>query len=932
MAERGKPAVIDPRRHAVLVRPAGGAGFEDKTSDVLRVRTDPNYTFLTFKTRLGEKEYRYRSESVSIPGPPQGGAVNPGTRLAVGGALWNEATEAWQFEGPAGPWWRVFYSGAGQGAYRNYPYRDISFHQDTAGSPQASAVLEYWRKIVSGLDGNDPLRRSYERLDFVDAQSALGKYLNGTAIEPAGRAGPLIFPFSANLSQREALQKCLNHPISAIDGPPGTGKTQTILNLIANIIATPGATVGVVSFNNSAVDNVREKLEEEGFGCVVAGLGRRDKKKDFFARQGHRNAELEQLLAAEPVPAPVDGRLAAVDERLQQLQRTERRLAQLRQELDAHQLERRHFNHYLQGHDPAALDGLALLRQSSGLILDYLAETSLWASGERPIRRLIRRIKGYFRFGSTRGIDPRDTGTVLRLQQAFYDNKVGELQQEIGQAEQALKEGRLAELELEHRQLSAQAFVAGLHWRYATLPKVVYEPESYKHQFARFTKDYPVILSTCHSLGGSLPDGYLLDYLIIDESSQVDLLAAGLALRHARNVIVVGDLRQIQHMPNEAAARGAGPAPGPAYDYRRHNILSSLIALHGDCLPRTMLREHYRCDPAIIGFCNKKFYGGQLVPFTTGEPGTQPLRIVRTAEGNHMRAHLGGGRSNQREVDVIVQEVIEKYLAGTDREEIGIATPYRLQAGKFAVQLDGIQASTVHKFQGREKDVVIMSTVLDETPAGRRGLDFVDDPHLVNVAVSRAKKAFFLVINRDMLPKSRNLRDLVHYIQYHDPHQEVIDSTIVSVFDLLYKDYSARLKPLAARLIRKTEFDSENIVWTLLHDILAERRYSDFTVVEQVVLHNLLPDLTRLTSEQCAYVRHRATTLDFVVYNQITNKLAFAIEVDGFAFHENNPRQQVRDAHKDAICAIHQIPLLRLRTTGSGEEQSLRQWLDESVR
>lgn len=54
-----------------------------------------------------------------------------------------------------------------------------------------------------------------------------------------------------------------------IEGPPGTGKTETILNLIANVIAEGSATIGVVSFGNSAVDNVREKLENLGFGHVV---------------------------------------------------------------------------------------------------------------------------------------------------------------------------------------------------------------------------------------------------------------------------------------------------------------------------------------------------------------------------------------------------------------------------------------------------------------------------------------------------------------------------------------------------------------------------------------------------------------------------------------------------------------------------------------
>src|SRR5207249_4707575 len=99
-------------------------------------------------------------------------------------------------------------------------------------------------------------------------------------------------------------------------------------------------------------------------------------------------------------------------------------------------------------------------------------------------------------------------------------------------------------------------------------------------------------------------------------------------------------------------------------------------------------------------------------------------------------------------------------------------------------------ADTVHKFQGRQKPVVILTTVLDEGWRGRTGLKFVDDPHLINVAVSRAVRQFILVTNYDMMPTSRHIRDLVGYIRYHNPGEEdVVDSMVISVFDLLYREY-----------------------------------------------------------------------------------------------------------------------------------------------
>ncbi len=113
------------------------------------------------------------------------------------------------------------------------------------------------------------------------------------------------------------------------------------------------------------------------------------------------------------------------------------------------------------------------------------------------------------------------------------------------------------------------------------------------------------------------------------------------------------------------------------------------------------------------------------------------------------------------------------------------------------------------------------------------------------------------------------------------------------MFDLLYREYNQRLRPLAARLKNEMKYKSEDIIWSALHNILAENRYAHLTVSHQVLVRNLLFDLSRLTPRQETFVRHRAS-VDFVVYNRVTNHPLLAIEVDGFAFHENNPTQPVR--------------------------------------
>ena len=70
-------------------------------------------------------------------------------------------------------------------------------------------------------------------------------------------------------------------------------KTQTILNLIAGIIYA-GKNCAVISNNNTAIDNIYEKLEEEHLAFFAAKMGSRSKVQEFFEKD--RNAELSSFL------------------------------------------------------------------------------------------------------------------------------------------------------------------------------------------------------------------------------------------------------------------------------------------------------------------------------------------------------------------------------------------------------------------------------------------------------------------------------------------------------------------------------------------------------------------------------------------------------------------------------------------------------------
>jgi len=467
-------------------------------------------------------------------------------------------------------------------------------------------------------------------------------------------------------------------------------------------------------------------------------------------------------------------------------------------------------------------------------------------------------------------------------------------------------------------QISDLLFKDNLYGRFKGKDYSEFTDQTHSKQFKEFTNRYPVVLSTTHSILNSASKP--LDYIIIDESSQVDIITASLAFSLCKNVVIVGDTRQLSHIVPDQLREVSDQkikeyGISHEYDYSKNNIIRPLELIYGENLPQTLLREHYRCNPRIIGFCNRKFYRDELVlmrnePKDGYKPGEDPLMIYRTAPGNHQRQ-----RMNERQIAVIKGEVLEDCSCVT--EEIGIITPYRDQANILTDILcreTEMIADTIHKFQGKEKDVIIFSIVANEIN------DFIDSPELINVAVSRAKERFILVMPHSyQLTHGSNIGDLIRYIKYCYP-DAVVDSKIISHFDILYNEYSDVLKDFRKQVYGKTGFISENIIFQLLNDLIDE--YSEFSglkVSQHYPLFMLIRDTEGFTEREKSFCRHPRAHVDFLITNRCDNSIVLAIEVDGHAFHSGE-KQKERDSIKDMALRKNSIELLRLNTTSSREK------------
>lgn len=830
------------------------------------------------------------------------------------------------FHAKATDYWHIRFS---DGSERSYERWELKIVTSCLGESETQNCMSYLRQQASinelkSNDGEILLKKQYEKLNFVGDDTAMAIYLNPEKHKiHTYQKSNLIFPFGGNASQFKAVKNALNNQVSVIQGPPGTGKTQTILNIIANLLVY-GKTVQIVSNNNSATANVLEKLSSPKYNMdfLVAPLGNSDNKKAFVQSQtglypdisGWRMDTNKQFELQEKIQSHVKELSDSFDK--------QERLAQARLELDSLFLEIKYFQQYCSETSFAYSEIRSRRYLKSKRLMQLWQECYEFSEKERAISFWFK-IKSTFVYGiSDWNFYKSGMPTIITLlQNLFYQARKSELSNEIVILEKQLKtidaNGKMDEL----TGWSMDYLRAKLFKQFENRQKrdTFTEEDLWKNS-GNIVKEYPIVLSTTFSSRSSLKD-VIYDYLIMDEASQVDVATGALALSCAINAVVVGDLKQLPNVVKDDMKKSSDAIFNSyklpqGYSFSENSFLKSICSILSNA-PQTLLREHYRCHPKIIGFCNQKFYNNELVVMTEDHSEPDTLAVFKTVVGNHRRDH-----TNQRQVDVTIQEVLP-LLKNVKAEDIGIVAPYKDQVADIVHHLDTdkIEVHTVHKFQGREKDTIVLNTVDDVVT------DFSDDPCLLNVAVSRAKKRLFLVVSGNAQPNDSNIGDLIDYIEYNN--FQVVQSEIYSVFDLLYREYTDARVTFLKKHPHISEYDSENLMYGQIVDMLYSRPQLSLGVICHQPLNMLIRDPKRLNDEECRFAMNTATHIDFLIYNRISKKPILAIEVDGFHYHKPGTLQYEHDRMKDHILELYGISLLRFATNGSGEMAKIGQALDE---
>ncbi len=569
-------------------------------------------------------------------------------------------------------------------------------------------------------------------------------------------------PFASNEYQINAIQKTFKNPLTVITGPPGTGKSQFISNLVINFYLE-GKTVLFVSHTNEAVGIVNQKINEQ-FSNLILRTGRKEYRQELKAKFSdllidsakkttenitkdtikdvwdrifsHREevVRIDKLLAEYEKNYTILNDMAKfldhdleslkelflskyrefefLDSSMQELRRIEEKNLLFTEKLWFHIFPFL-LNNKISKIKKKVNSFLIESNISKHITSTKLMEIDLPDLAERRKKRNRDRLEGY-----------------LEAYTIFSNNRI--IYEDLDNCNDRLEiEKSIKELESKFYELSRK-YIRNFYLRdIANKKEHIGVVNSYLNEvsssrisenidsyfFKEAIKMLKIWSSTLKSLRRSFPlKPGIFDYVIFDEASQIDLPSAVPALYRAKKAIVVGDPKQLTHI--------AGITKNMDKEIAKiHNLLDEkryypskirycdislyFSAENSSHSSPVFLNNHYRSEDSIIELCNKTFYDERLKIMSSLDfsrfPGSLPIGIHWIDCAGEVYKHPAGSRVNMKEVEVIKNLYADIYskIQKTDLT-LGIVTPYRRQAdaiNEAVVNMTDFQDMEKHKIK-----------------------------------------------------------------------------------------------------------------------------------------------------------------------------------------------------------------------------------------
>ncbi len=280
-----------------------------------------------------------------------------------------------------------------------------------------------------------------------------------------------------------------------------------------------------------------------------------------------------------------------------------------------------------------------------------------------------------------------------------------------------------------------------------------------------------IIAATVISSGHHFLDRINFDVTIMDEATQVASFMSLLPLLKCKKFVLVGDNKQLQPIEDDDISQEMNLS-----------IFNRLFEMYPEA--STILQTQYRMHKTIAQIASEIFYEGRLrtseevaeriLSLKVDNPSflnpKMPVMFIDTSKAGYYEDELGSSCSNTKEAEYVAYIVSLFVKHGINKKDIGVITPYVKQKNLIeefltSIKTEDIEVNTIHKFQGREKDIIIVSFAKSYKYAFPQSkLRFIEDGTLINVSITRAKKKLILIGNSNTLCQSKLLHRVIDKI------------------------------------------------------------------------------------------------------------------------------------------------------------------------
>ncbi|AOR38623.1 hypothetical protein BHV42_05130 [Candidatus Melainabacteria bacterium MEL.A1] len=630
-----------------------------------------------------------------------------------------------------------------------------------------------------------------------------------------------ITPLSLSDSQLQVVKNIDNSKFVAVQGPPGTGKSQTIVNLVAHLVAN-GKTVLVASRMDKAVDVVAERLNDLGASHMALRAGRlnyqRQLSEELNNLLAQNNSDLDDdiedilLVDTKDMKDHLD-MLKNMENKSETIIKLEKNWHDKLEEVEEQEKilgKKEYIKKTLKKGEIDMVAGIIKVlehnMEKAGFISKIANFTSLGQL--KKILNLkdfdvnyetIGKLKQELEFAnmewSLRKIeaDIQKTGnlhmlaeqirTMKRKQKSLATNILKNKRRE------ALKELLQDENKRRRLKVHAKSLVANRK----RLQTNILEEEDFRPLLEAF----PCWCVTTYAVSDSLPlKPGMFDVAIIDEASQCDIASCFPILFRAKRAVIVGDDKQLPHLSflEKAKEQSFLSQYGIPDKYQlmwrfRTNSMFDLADYYS--MNSVMLDEHFRSLPPIINFSNHEFYNDRIRVMRKDKPDENVLELVEVMDG---KVDFDATR-NLPEIEALVKRlheiIIEDERKNPDNPvTVGIISPFRAQVEQLKVSVSKvlsdymikkhqIEIGTAHTFQGDERDIMMISWAVADN-SYTQSLMFMQKANLFNVAITRGRNKVINFVSRNPreLPDG-HFRNYVSYMQnYQDKKQAVLSGEI----------------------------------------------------------------------------------------------------------------------------------------------------------